>query len=154
PEDWLRVISVDLNGAFFVTQQALSHIKKSDAGRIVFISSIAGIRVSGFGGASYTAAKAGILGLMRHLATEAAGDDVTVNAVLPGGVKTPLVTRLSHGMSDAIVFKDVPLGRGALPREIGDLVAFLAGPKAGYITGAEFVIDGGRSVLQGTATHG
>jgi 3-oxoacyl-[acyl-carrier protein] reductase len=148
-DDWRRVLDVNLSGAFFTSRAALPHLKRSAAGRIVFVSSIAGIRIGTLGGASYSASKAGMLGLMRHLAAEVARDGITANAVLPGIVLTPLVARRASPATQRELSELVPVGRAALPEEVAEAVLFLAGERAGYINGAELTVDGGRTVLPG-----
>ena len=148
-EEWRRVLEVNLNGPFYASRAAIPHIKRSSAGRVVFIASIAGIRVGTLGGASYSASKAGLLGLMRHLAAEVGRDGITANAVLPGMVLTPLVDRRASEQAKRELFDTVPAGRGASTEEIGEVVAFLAADSAAYINGAELTVDGGRTVLPG-----
>jgi 3-oxoacyl-[acyl-carrier protein] reductase len=148
-EEWHRVIGVNLDGPFFTTRAAIPHLKRSTAGRVVFVASIAGTRIGTLGGASYSASKAGVLGFMRHLAAEVGRDGITANAVLPGMVMTPLVEQRTSEQSKRDLYAMVPVGRGASPEEIAAAVVFLADPKCGYANGAELTIDGGRTVLPG-----
>jgi 3-oxoacyl-[acyl-carrier protein] reductase len=148
-EEWQRVLEVNLNGPFYTTRAAIPHLKRSAAGRVVFVASIAGTRIGTLGGASYSASKAGLLGFMRHLAAEVGRHGVTANAVLPGMVMTPLVEGRTSEESKHELFEMVPVGRAATPEEIAEAVAFLAGEKAGYVNGAELTLDGGRTVLPG-----
>jgi 3-oxoacyl-[acyl-carrier protein] reductase len=148
-DEWQRVVGVNLNGPFYVTRAAIPHLKRSDCGRVVFISSIAGIRIGQLGGAVYTATKEALLGLARHLAAEVGHCGITSNAVLPGLVMTPLVGRRTSPETKAELVASVPSRRAASPDEIGEVVAFLSSECAGYINGAAIVVDGGKTVLQG-----
>ena len=112
-------------------------------GRIVNFSSTAGKSVSTVGGAHYTAAKAGILGFTRHLASEVARYGITVNAVCPGLVDTEMVrSTISDSRAQAYA-AGFPIARLGEPREVAELVAFLASDRAAYITGASLDINGG-----------
>lgn len=144
PEDeWNFVIDVNLKGTFLCSQAALPHMQQAGWGRIVNLSSTAGKNVSTVGGAHYTAAKAGILGLTRHLAKEVAGDGITVNSVCPGLIDTEMVRgTISAEATDAYA-RSFPIPRLGRPEEVAELVAFLASAQAGYITGASYDINGG-----------
>lgn len=144
PEDeWDRVLSVNLKGAFLCSQAALPAMKQAGWGRIVNFSSTAGKSVSTVGGAHYTAAKAGVLGFTRHLAKEVAAFNITVNAVCPGLIDTEMVrATIDDARADAYA-KSFPIARLGRPEEVADLVAFLASDKAAYITGASLDINGG-----------
>src|SRR5215831_10570329 len=110
-------------------------------GRIVFISSVVGLLGSG-GQANYAASKAGLVGLARSLARELGSRNITVNVVAPGFAETDMTAELSEERKKAIV-AGVPLGRIASADEVAGVVQFLAGPDAGYITGAVIPVDGG-----------
>lgn len=149
-----RVLSVHLRGAFLMTQAALTHMQtqESDAqgnrGAIVNIGSIAS--TGGIPGRNaYCAAKAGILGMTRALATEWARKGIRVNAVAPGYVATALVADLAQkgAINASAIARRTPLGRMAEPSEIAETIFFLASPAASYITGATLAVDGGWSVL-------
>jgi 3-oxoacyl-[acyl-carrier protein] reductase len=148
-EEWAKVIGVNLTGPFLVTRAAIPSLRQSDCGRIIFIASIAGTRIGTLGGAVYTVSKAGVLGLMRHLAAELGSSGITVNAIVPGMMMTPLVDRRTTPQTKAELFAAVPAGRGATTDEIGEMAAFLASERAGYVNGADITIDGGRTVLPG-----
>lgn len=151
-EDWLRVVAVNLNGPFYTSRAAVRVMRPRRFGRIVNIASVAAIRVSFLGGAAYTASKAGLLGLTRHLAAEVAQYGITVNAVMPGATATPLFR--SRANDDAItkIAGAIPAQRLARPEDMGAVVAFLASREAGYLTGAEIPVDGAVTVLPGDFT--
>jgi NAD(P)-dependent dehydrogenase (short-subunit alcohol dehydrogenase family) len=149
-----RVLSVHLRGAFLMTQAALGHMQtqgrdaKGNRGAIVNIGSIAS--TGGIPGRNaYSAAKAGILGMTRALATEWARQGIRVNAVAPGYVATALVGSLAEkgAINAQAIAQRTPLGRMAEPTEIAETIFFLASPAASYVTGATLAVDGGWSVL-------
>jgi NAD(P)-dependent dehydrogenase (short-subunit alcohol dehydrogenase family) len=143
PEDWDRVIAVNLTGAFNGIQATLPHLKARGGGAIVNIASIAGRRISFGTTANYTASKAGLLGLTRHAAYELAPDGIRVNAVCPGPTATPFGGTLPSPEQKAERAKKIPLGRMVEPEDIADAVLFLAGPGARMITGVALDVDGG-----------
>lgn len=146
PEEWDGILDVNLKGIFLCSKSAAPLLAKH-RGAIVNISSVhARATIEGF--AAYAASKAGILGLTRALALECAPLGVRVNAVSPGTIDTPLLQEFFDSFEDpAQARKDYlkfhPIGRFGTPRDIGKLVAFLASDDASFITGAEFVADGG-----------
>jgi 3-oxoacyl-[acyl-carrier protein] reductase len=140
---WDRGIARSLRTAFDVTRAALPAIVASGRGRIVFVSSVTGPVVSNPGSAVYSAAKAGMLGLMRSLAIEVGRDGVTVNAVMPGWIAS--ASQLIH---EAIGGKNTPLGRSGTPAEVAAAIAFLASDDASYITGQGIVVDGGNTIQE------
>ncbi|HEX6869165.1 MAG TPA: SDR family NAD(P)-dependent oxidoreductase, partial [Candidatus Limnocylindrales bacterium] len=147
PEEWHLVVDANLTGSFLCAQAAYPALRDSGHGRIVNMASMAGRATSTLGGVHYTTAKAGVLGLTRHLAREWARDGITVNAISPGIVDTPMV----RGSTDAARMKEVlaaiPMGRLADAAEIAALVAFLASDEAAYITGANVDIHGGELII-------
>jgi 3-oxoacyl-[acyl-carrier protein] reductase len=133
---------VNLTGAFKSVRAALPALRQSGSGRVVFVSSINGLRGS-FGQANYAAAKAGLIGLARSLAKELARDGVTVNVVAPGFIDTAMTRALPQEVRERAVAR-TPLGRVGTPEEVGALVRFLCGESAGFITGAVVPLDGGQ----------
>ena len=147
PEEWHLVVDANLTGAFLCARAAYPALLESGHGRIVNVASMAGRATSTLGGAHYTTAKAGVLGLTRHLAREWARDGITVNAISPGIVDTPMVRASTDDRRMAQVLASIPLGRLAEPEEIAALVAFLASDEAAYITGANVDIHGGELII-------
>jgi len=147
PAEWRLVVDANLTGAFLVAHAVYPSMRRRGAGRIINVASMAGRATSTLGGAHYTAAKAGILGLSRHLAREWAADNITVNAVSPGIVDTPM----ARGATDAArlerIRAAIPLRRLADPAEIAALICFLASDEAAYITGANVDIHGGELII-------
>ena len=142
-DEWDLVLDVNLKGTYLCSRAILPTMQKLGWGRIVNFSSTAGRRYSDIGGAHYTAAKAGILGFTRHLAKEVGRYGITVNAVCPGMIDTQM-TRSAVSDAQAQAYADsYPISRPGQPREIAELVAFLASDKAAYITGASLDINGG-----------
>jgi 3-oxoacyl-[acyl-carrier protein] reductase len=140
--DWNDVIAVNLSGAFYVIRAATPHLRRSPAGRVVFISSINGLRGK-IGQANYAASKAGLVGLARTLALELARDGITVNVVAPGFIDTPMTADLPEPVrADALA--RTPLGRSGRVTEVADAVRFLCGDAAGFITGSVLPVDGGQ----------
>jgi NAD(P)-dependent dehydrogenase (short-subunit alcohol dehydrogenase family) len=142
-EEWHAVLDVSLTGAFHCSQACLPAMIEAGWGRIVNFSSTAGKSVSTLGGAHYTAAKAAVLGLTRAVAKEAAPHGVTVNAVCPGLIDTPMAHSLASEVELAGHAGQFPVPRLGTPEEVAELVLFLCGDRAGYITGASLDINGG-----------
>jgi len=118
-------------------------MRRTGWGRIVNFSSTAGKNISTVGGAHYTSAKAGILGFTRHLAKEEARHGITVNSVCPGLIDTEMVRNTIEDARVEAYAKSFPIQRLGEPREVAELVAFLASDRAAYITGASLDINGG-----------
>ncbi|MGA0117738.1 MAG: beta-ketoacyl-ACP reductase [Ilumatobacteraceae bacterium] len=139
--DFASVLDANLTAAFRVVKRATPKMLKARSGRIVLMSSVVGLLGSA-GQANYAASKAGLVGFARSLARELGPRNITVNVVSPGPVATDMTAALGEDrlkeLTDA-----VPLNRMALPEEIAGVVAFLAGPDGGYITGAVVPVDGG-----------
>jgi len=138
-EQWHKVVDVTLHGFYHVTQPLLLPMLRTRWGRIVSMSSIAGV-IGNRGQANYAAAKAGLHGASRSLAFECASRGVTVNVVAPGIIATPMA---DQAFSKEQIDQMVPVKRAGTPEEVAALVAFLASDEAGYITGQVISINGG-----------
>ena len=139
--DWDSVINTNLTSAYLCTQAVLSSMMKQRWGRIINITSING-QMGQTGQANYAASKAGLIGLTLSVAREVASRNITVNAVSPGYIETPMTDELTPELRDAIV-KMVPLGRVGSPEDVANAVCFLASEQAGYITGHVLNVNGG-----------
>jgi 3-oxoacyl-[acyl-carrier protein] reductase len=139
--DWADVIAVDLTAAFTLCRAALRGMLRARWGRIVNISSIAGV-VGNPGQANYSAAKAGLIGLTKALAKEVGGRGITVNAVAPGFVETAMTAGLSAALIERAV-SAIPAGRLGTADEVAAAAAFLAAPEAAYVNGHVLHVDGG-----------
>jgi len=140
-DDWDAVIRTNLTGAHFCTQQALATMMRARAGRIINISSVVA-EMGNAGQANYVAAKAGLIGLTKAIAMEIATRNITVNAVSPGFVETPMTDVLSAEVKENLKTR-IPLGRMGSPRDVAAAIVFLASDEAGYITGHVLDVNGG-----------
>jgi 3-oxoacyl-[acyl-carrier protein] reductase len=136
-----EVLRTNLKGTYLCTRAVLRRMVRARWGRIVNISSVVGL-LGNAGQANYAASKAGIIGFTKSVAREVAGRGITVNAVAPGYVETELTGSLSENIKGQIMGQ-VPMGRFGKPQEIAEVVAFLAGDGAGYVTGQTISVDGG-----------
>jgi 3-oxoacyl-[acyl-carrier protein] reductase len=141
PANWNKVIDVNLNGCFNTCRAASRIMLKQKSGRIINVSSIVA-RIGRPGQTNYGASKAGIEGITRSLALELGHRGITVNAVAPGYIDTDMTKSLSDEVKEEI-YKRIPIGRPGSPADVADLVLFLAGPGASYITGQTIQINGG-----------
>lgn len=153
PADFHRILTLMLESPFLLIRAALPHMYEREWGRIINVSSIHGLRASAFKSA-YVAAKHGLEGLSKAVALEGAPHGVTSNCVNPSYVRTPLVDKqikdqaATHGIPEDEVVEKIMLTESAIkrlvePEEVGELIAFLAGPSAGMVTGAAYTMDGG-----------
>lgn len=140
-EDWNMVIQTNLTGAFHWIKPVSRIMMKARAGRIINISSVIG-QHGNAGQANYAAAKAGLLGLTKAVARELAGRGITCNAVCPGFIQTDMTGGLAEALKEKLL-QNIPLKRLGNPEDVAGVVAFLASPEAGYITGQEIAVDGG-----------
>jgi 3-oxoacyl-[acyl-carrier protein] reductase len=140
-EDWEAVLRTNLTGAYYCIQQALAVMLRQRSGRIINVSSV--VAQSGNAGqANYIAAKAGLIGLTRAIATEVASRNITVNAVAPGFIVSPMTDPLPEKVKEELVAK-IPLGRMGKDADVAAAVVFLASDEAGYITGHVLDVNGG-----------
>ena len=140
-EDFDRVLTINLRGAFLCTREAAKIMSKNRRGRIVNISSVVG-QMGNAGQVNYAAAKAGLLGLTKSCAKELAARNITVNAVAPGFIETDMTAALSDEVRAAYA-EAIPLKRMGTAQEIADAVSFLVSDKAAYITGQVLAVNGG-----------
>jgi 3-oxoacyl-[acyl-carrier protein] reductase len=141
PEEWDQVVGTNLKGAFFCTRAVTRVMIRQRYGRIVNLSSVVG-QMGNAGQSIYAATKAGILGFTKAVAREVASRGVTVNAVAPGLIETEMTAQLPAKLQEEFLHS-IPLGRFGHCEEVAALVAFLAGPDAGYITGQVMSVNGG-----------
>lgn len=139
--DWDQVIGTNLKGTILCTKVVSRHMIRQRFGRILNMSSVAG-QTGNAGQSLYAASKAGIIGFTKTIARELASRNVTANVIAPGFIETDMTAKLSEQQREKSV-QLIPLGRFGTCQEVADMVVFLAGEKAGYITGQVFNINGG-----------
>jgi acetoacetyl-CoA reductase len=145
PEQWSEVIRVNMDSVFNMTRQVITGMRERGWGRIINISSINGQKGQA-GQTNYSAAKAGMIGFTKALALESANKGITVNCIAPGYIDTEMVSAVSPEVMAKIVGQ-IPVGRLGHGEEIADMVAFLAGEHAGYVTGATLSLNGGQYMM-------
>jgi 3-oxoacyl-[acyl-carrier protein] reductase len=144
-EDWQAVLDVDLSAPFRLSRAALRGMLRRRAGRIINISSIVGA-TGNAGQANYAAAKAGLVGMTKALAQEVGSRGITVNAVAPGFIVTPMTDSLSETQRSKLS-EQIPLGRLGQPEDISAAVVYLASDEAGWVTGATLHVNGGMAMV-------
>ncbi|MGH9815464.1 MAG: 3-oxoacyl-[acyl-carrier-protein] reductase [Candidatus Acidiferrales bacterium] len=141
PDDWNAVLRTNLTGAMLCIQQSLATMTRQRSGRIINITSVVA-EMGNAGQANYVAAKAGLIGLTRAIATEYASRNITVNAVAPGFIATPMTDPLPQDVKDEMAAR-IPLGRFGSDRDVAAAIIFLASDEAAYITGHVLDVNGG-----------
>jgi acetoacetyl-CoA reductase len=144
-EQWSEVIRVNMDSLFNMTRQVIEGMREREWGRVINISSINGQKGQ-MGQTNYSAAKAGMIGFTKALALENAKKGVTVNCIAPGYIDTEMVQAVPEKVLEGIV-AGIPVGRLGTGEEIADMVAFLAGERAGYVTGATLALNGGQYMV-------
>jgi 3-oxoacyl-[acyl-carrier protein] reductase len=140
-DDWDTVIRTNLTGAHLCIQQALPTMMRARAGRIINIASVVA-QMGNAGQANYVAAKAGLIGLTKAIAMEISSRNITVNAVAPGFIETPMTDVLPDKVKEELKVR-IPLGRMGSARDVASAIVFLASDEAGYITGHVLDVNGG-----------
>lgn len=135
------VVDANLTGAFRVARRAIPKMMRARTGRLIFMSSVAGLTGSA-GQVNYASSKAGLIGMARSFARELASRNITSNVVAPGPIETDMTAALTDEQRAALV-DNVPLARAGTAEEVAAAVVFLASPEAAYITGAVLPVDGG-----------
>jgi acetoacetyl-CoA reductase len=144
-EQWSEVIRVNMDSLFNMTRQVIEGMREREWGRIINISSINGQKGQ-IGQTNYSAAKAGLIGFTKALALENAKKGITVNAIAPGYIDTEMVQAVPEKVLEGII-AGIPVGRLGRGEEIADMVAFLAGEHAGYVTGSTLSLNGGQYMV-------
>ena len=142
PEEWDDVLATNLRGTYFGCRVAGTHMSEQGSGRIVNLASVAGQWGRSLTGAHYAASKAGIVSVTRSAATALAPFGVTVNAIAPAAIEGPAADAMPPNKLAAYV-QEIPAARLGKPQEVAALAVFLAGPDAGYTTGATYDVNGG-----------
>lgn len=145
PDQWHAVMETNLGSCFNMSRAVINGMRERGYGRIVNISSINGQKGQ-FGQTNYSAAKAGMLGFTKALALESAAKGITVNAICPGYIATEMTSAMKQDVLESII-RQIPVARMGAPREIADIVAFLASDRAGFINGSTITANGGQYIV-------
>ena len=140
-EEWLKVININLSGAFYCSRAAAKMMMKARYGRIINISSVVG-EMGNPGQVPYVSSKAGLIGMTKSVAREFASRGITCNAITPGFIETDMTAALPEEQQKALLVQ-IPLGHLGKPADIAHAVAYLASPQAAYVTGQELHVNGG-----------
>lgn len=143
-EDWDQVLDVNLKSVFLTTKAAIKGMMKKRYGKIINISSVVGV-MGNAGQGNYSASKAGIIGFTKSMAKELSSRGIRVNAIAPGFIKTEMTDKLADNIKE-MMLSTIPLGYFAEPKDVSNLVNFLASEKSDYITGQVIQIDGGMNI--------
>ncbi|MEE8590896.1 MAG: SDR family NAD(P)-dependent oxidoreductase [Spirochaetia bacterium] len=143
PEEWRKVVEINLNGMFYVSRAVIPGMQGKGWGRIINISSLAAQTGGLTAGTAYAASKGGVIALTRSLAAETAPYGITANAIAPAYVKTPMVTEQLTEVERRAILEKIPVGRFCEAEEFAHVVLFLASPMAGFITGDVINLNGG-----------
>ena len=142
-EDWRKVMDINVNGVFYVNRAVVPHMLKRKYGRIVNIASVAG-KEGNPNASAYSASKAAVIALTKSLGKEVAATGISVNAVTPAAVRTPMFDQMTKAHIDYMLSK-IPMGRFGTVEENASLIAWLASRECSFSSGAVFDISGGRS---------
>ncbi len=145
PQEWARVLAVNLGGYFYTCHAVLPGMIAQGAGAIVNVSSLAGLRYTSIAGLPYAVSKSGVTGLTRQLAGEVAGHGIRVNAVAPGRIQTAMSAMAAAGINDALAAQ-TPLKRLGVPADVADAILFLLSEQSRFITGETLAVTGGRGL--------
>lgn len=146
-DEWRRIVDVNLNGAFHLTQAAARIMAEHRVGRIVNVSSASAQRGGGvYGRAAYSASKAALLGLARTLARELGPYGITANSVSPGSIDTDIMGGRLSDERKSVLLRELPVGRIGTVEDVAGVIAFLLGPDGGYLTGVTYDVNGGSHI--------
>jgi len=140
--EWSSVMEVNVNGVFYCCKHFVPSMVRRRYGKIINISSTAGKSASTFGGVHYTASKAAVLGITRHLAIELATFHINVNAICPGSIDTPMIRKNATSEQLQAGISKIPFGRLGTPEEVANVLLFLASDASSFITGASIDVNG------------
>jgi len=144
PASWDRIQDVNLRGVLYLSQAVMPHMRARQSGSIACMSSVSAQRGGGIlGGAHYSAAKAGVLGLAKAMARELGNDGIRVNCVAPGLIQTDIMAGKISDQKQAEIVNDIPLNRLGVPQDVANIFLFLASDLSGYLTGNVIDVNGG-----------